>query len=75
MKMNQTKEAQELINGINRARTEIHNLQANTELSEWERNKREFELCTAIDLMKSSMVELMTRVIESEAHTVTLKAA
>ena len=75
MRKEQAKQAKELSNGIKIARNEIKNLPAQTDMSEWERNKREFELCQAIDLMKSSMVDLMDLILDNNETLTQLKAA
>lgn len=75
MRTEQAKQARELSNGIKIARNEIHNLAARTDLSEWEQYQREFELCQAIDLLKSSLVDLVDLMLENDEVTKQLKVA
>ena len=66
MRKTEATQAKMTIDAIERARNEIKNLQANSELSTWAKNKREYELCQAIDLLKSDMVDLVTRMIQNQ---------
>lgn len=61
MRINTIKQSESVIKQIKNTRCILSNIETSNELTEFERDKRRFELCRAIDLLKSDLIDIIER--------------